>query len=441
MKVKFKSFLKIMLVLLMVFSLVACDSGEPKQSGDSESKTSSETASNGDPIVIGGTFTVSGPVSHAGKMALEGAEAAIKYVNEELGGINGRPVELKYYDDEFDESKIPMLYERLITQDKVDLLVSPYTSPFLAAAPVVAKHDKMMFCIAADSYVANDSFGQNIVNIQMDDKWRGGQWWHDVAEFFVNFDEWNTKGLEKPKTIAVCNLNISYGQEIADSVIPYWKENGFDIVYNELFEPGHSDWAPVISKLKELKPDIVFVPHYFEDSVRFVEKAKELDYSADYMIIEGMGWDTLSWTRPELGGLAPEVAQKGFFSYSVYKDKYESDTKDYLAKVIKEKYDHVPGNDHLTGFMAVELAAKAANKAGSIEKDKLIETLTNNEFTLAAYPYQMNSSGGNGSDFRWGVGQYIPPNIDEAVGTDRDWHCVWPANFKDADPVYPFPGW
>ena len=93
-------------------------------------------------IVIGGTFTVSGPVSHAGLMALEGAEAAIKYVNEELGGINGREVVLKYYDDEFDESKIPMLYERLITQDKVDLLVSPYTSPFLAAAPVVAKQDR-----------------------------------------------------------------------------------------------------------------------------------------------------------------------------------------------------------------------------------------------------------------------------------------------------------
>lgn len=423
-----KRFITLFLAVAMIGLLITgCSSNTPK--------------SDDDPIVIGGTFTVSGPVSHAGMMALEGAQAGVKYVNEVLGGINGRPVVLKYYDDEFDEGKIPMLYERLISQDKVDLLVSPYTSPFLAAAPVVAKHDKMMFCIAADSYVANDEFGQNIVNIQMDDKWRGGMWWHDVAEFFVNFDEWNYKNLPKPKTIAVLNLNISYGQEIAESIIPYWKENGFDIVYNELFMPETDDWTPVVSKLKEIKPDIVFVPHYFEDSVRFVEKCKELDYSSDYMIVEGMGWDTLSWTRPELGGLIPEVAQRGFFAYSVYKNKYESETKDYLAKIIKEKYDHVPGNDHLTGFMAVELAAKAANLAGSIEKDALIKTMTENTFTLAAYTYQMNSTGGNASDFHWGVGQYQPQDIKNASPTDQDWFCIWPEKYKEKDPVYPFPGW
>lgn len=419
-------------VLMLSFTLSGCSNS---------SSPSSKSGSDDDTIVIGGTFTVSGPVSHAGLMALEGAEAAVKYVNEELGGINGKKVVLKYYDDEFDEGKIPMLYERLITQDKVDLLVSPYTSPFLAAAPVVAKYDKMMFCIAADSYVANDQFGQNIVNIQMDDEWRGGMWWHDIAKFFVHFDDWNYKGLEKPKTIAVLNLNISYGQEIAEAVVPYWKDNGFDIVYNELFEPEHDDWTPVVSKLKEIKPDIVFVPHYFEDSVRFVEKCKELDYYADYMIVEGMGWDTLSWTRPELGGLSPEIAQRGFFAYSVYKNKYESATKDYLANIVKEKYDHIPGNDHIAGFMSVELAAKAANKAGSIENDALIQAMESNTFELAGYNYTMNSSGGNAADFNWGVAQYQPSDINNISPTDRDWVVVWPEKYKEKDPVYPFPGW
>lgn len=434
---KSRIFTLVLALTILSLALVGCS---PKDSGDGGSGDGDADVSK-DAIVIGGTFTVSGPVSHAGLMALEGAEAAIKYVNEELGGINGREVVLKYYDDEFDESKIPMLYERLITQDKVDLLVSPYTSPFLAAAPVVAKHDKMMFCIAADSYGANEQFGQNIVNIQMDSEWKGGQWWRDIAEFFVNFDEWNHKDLPAPKTVAVLNLNIAYGQEIAAAVVPYWEENGFDIVYNELFLPEHDDWTPVISRLKEIKPDIVFVPHYFEDSVRFVEKAKELDYYADYMIVEGMGWDTLSWTRSDLGGLPVEIAQRGFFAYSVYKDKYESESKDYISAIVKEKYDHIPGNDHLAGFMAVELAAKAANKAESIENEALIEAMTSNEFTLAGYPYSMNDTGGNKAEFHWGVAQYQPEDINDAVPTDRDWVLVWPEQFKEADPVYPFPGW
>ena len=110
----------------------------------------------GEPIVIGGTFTLTGPVSHAGRMTLEGAQRAVKYVNEELGGILGHKVKLKYYDDEFQEAKITMQYEKLITRDKVDLLISPYTSIFLAACPIVDKHGMLLFCNAADRYVGND---------------------------------------------------------------------------------------------------------------------------------------------------------------------------------------------------------------------------------------------------------------------------------------------
>ncbi len=434
---RFLCLLAVMFVLALV--LTGCGSGSTPTAGDEDS-TGDESAAK-EPIVIGSTFTLSGDVAHAGQMAFEGAQLAVKYVNEELGGINGHPVELKYYDDEFDETKIPMLYEKLITQDKVDILLSPYTSPFLSAAPVVAKYDKMMFCIAADSYVANDSYGQSIVNIQMDDKWRGGMWWHDVMDFFAHFDEWNTKGEPKPKTVAILNLEISYGHEIANSVVPYLEENGFEIVYDEFFEPMQADWTPIVAKLKELQPDIIFQPHYFEDSVRFIEKCKEMNYSAPYMIIEGMSWDPISWVNPQVGGLDPSVAKKGFFGYAVYKEKYQSETKDYLAAYVKEKYNNIPGNDLICGFMAVELAAKAANTAGSIEKADLIKTLTENTFNLAGYAYKMNDTGGNAADFSWGVGQYIPDDITNADSSGSDWYCVWPKEYQNHEPSYPFPGW
>ncbi len=433
-----KALLMLLLVLSMALVLTACGGNDEPADGEG---TSADGESS-DPIVIGSTFTLSGDVAHAGQMAFEGAELAVKYVNEELGGINGREVVLKYYDDEFDETKIPLLYEKLITEDKVDILLSPYTSPFLAAAPVVAKYDEIMFCIAADSYSANETYGQSIVNIQMDEEWKGGMWWHDVAEFFVNFDEWNTNPeLEAPKTVAILNLEIAYGHEIEESVVPYWEENGLEIVYNQYFDPMETDWTPVVSKLKELNPDIVFCPHYFEGSVNFVETCRELNYSAPYMIVEGMSWDPLSWPDPTVGGLEPSVAKRGFFGYAVYKEKYESESKDYLAAYVKEKYNSIPGNDLICGFMAVELAAKAANAAGSIEKADLIEAMTTNTFQLAGYDYTMNETGGNGADFSWGVGQYIPEDINSADGSGSDWYCIWPLEYQTHEPVYPFPGW
>jgi ABC-type branched-subunit amino acid transport system substrate-binding protein len=262
-----------------------------------------------------------------------------------------------------------------------------------------------------------------------------------VCEFFADFDSWNTNGSEKPKTVAIVNLEITYGHEVSESVGQFLADNGFEVVYEEFFEPGVADWTATIPKLKSLNPDIVLAPQYFEDSVTFVQKCKELNYSAPYMIIEGMGWDPTSWTNPEAGGLDPSVAKSGFFSYSVYKSKYESDTKDYLASYVKEKYNSIPGNDILCGFMAVELACKAAIEAGSTEKADLIKVLTENTFHLAGYDYTMSESGGNAADFSWGVGQYIPDDLASADTSGDDWYVVYPEEYKDHEPVYPFPGW
>ena len=125
------------LVAALGMSLTACGSS----SSDGE-----KTGNEGGKLIIGGTYTLSGACAHAGQNTLKGAKAAVEYINKN-GGINGKKVELKYYDDEFDESKIPTLYEKLISDDKVDLLTSPYTSPFLAAAPIAAKHNKAIIAL------------------------------------------------------------------------------------------------------------------------------------------------------------------------------------------------------------------------------------------------------------------------------------------------------
>ena len=63
--------------------------------------------------------------------------------------------------------------------------------------------------------------------------------------------------------------------------------------------------------------------------------------------------------------------------------KYQSESKEYLADWVYEKYGHFPGNDHICGFMPIELMAKAANKAGSLNKEDMIEVMMNNTFNLA----------------------------------------------------------
>jgi hypothetical protein len=180
---------------------------------------------------------------------------------------------------------------------------------------------------------------------------------------------------------------------------------------------------------------------YPEDSKTFVEKSREMNYYAPYMVIEGAAFDQMSWTRPELGGLPPSIAKRGFLGYSVYKRKYQSETKKYLEDYVRQKYNFVPPVDHLFGFMSVELLARAANKAGSLNREAMIKVMTDNTFKLAAHPYRMNETGGNAAEFHWGVGQFIPEDIEKADDGSDDLYTLWPPKYKERDVSYPFMGW
>lgn len=411
-------------------------------SSTGESSGSSASENDSDTIKVGGTFTLTGDLAHSGTLAYEGAQAAIEYVNEKLGGVNGKKAELVFYDDEFDSGKIPSLYEKLISVNKVDLLVSPYTSALLDAAPTVDQNGKIMFSVAADSYEANNTYGQTVANIQMDDKWQGGMWWKDVAEFLGSYDEWGSStDAPKPEKVAIVNLETTYGHEVSTALNDYFSKNGLEVVYEEFFDPGCADWTPCISKLKSVNPDVLIVPQYFEDSVTFVQACKSLNFYVNYMVIEGMGWDSASWCNTASGGLDPSIAKRNFLSYSVYKSARDCESTKFAAEYCKEKYGSIPGNDFLCGFMAVELACKAANDAGSTEKADLIAALTSNTYQLAGYDYKMNETGGNCAEFSWGVGQYQPKSLDTADSTGDDWQVLWPKEYKTAEPKLPFQGW
>ncbi len=86
--------------------------------------------------------SLTGALSPNGKQALLGAEIWRDQVNK-AGGLLGRPVELKYYDDKSDPSEVPGIYTKLLDVDKVDLVVSGYaTNQIAPAMPVVIRKGK-----------------------------------------------------------------------------------------------------------------------------------------------------------------------------------------------------------------------------------------------------------------------------------------------------------
>ncbi|MFL4983112.1 MAG: ABC transporter substrate-binding protein, partial [Xanthobacteraceae bacterium] len=102
-----------------------------------------------DPIKIGFSMALTGGVAPAGKIVLAAFEIWRDDVNAK-GGLLGRPVEVVSYDDQSTPSNVPGIYTKLITVDKVDLLLGPYATNFVAPAmPTIMQHNKMTFSLTA----------------------------------------------------------------------------------------------------------------------------------------------------------------------------------------------------------------------------------------------------------------------------------------------------
>ena len=111
-------------------------------------------AQNKEPIKIGFSMALTGPLAPNGKQALLGAKIWEEEVNRK-GGLIGRPVKLVYYDDQSNPSTVPGIYTKLLDVDKVDLVVGPYATAMIAPAmPVVISKNKVfigLFGLAVNS--------------------------------------------------------------------------------------------------------------------------------------------------------------------------------------------------------------------------------------------------------------------------------------------------
>src|SRR5918992_2041027 len=129
-----------LITMLAVGSLLAGATAACEQ----KSGTDTGGEASDQPIVVGSTLSLSGAFAATGAIHKIAGELFVERLNAS-GGLLGRPVQWVVRDDESDQAKVSTLYEQLITQDKVDLIIGPYATPnILSAMAVASRHGYTM---------------------------------------------------------------------------------------------------------------------------------------------------------------------------------------------------------------------------------------------------------------------------------------------------------
>ena len=223
----------------------------------------------GQPIRIGSTLALTGPLSATAQIHKLVGEIYIEQANKR-GGWLGRPLEWIVKDDQSKPDLARTLYEQLVTAEKVDLLMGPYaTGAILSAMGVAQRYDKVL---------VHHTFGIPSL-AKYDLQFPAWQLGSDPAATVPNtvFDAL-AAGPKPPKTVAVVTSKFPSIFFLSQGAREVMKKRGLtEVLYLE-WDFGNRDFGPIANRVKDAKPDFVWVGAIGLDGNLLLDAMKKIDY-------------------------------------------------------------------------------------------------------------------------------------------------------------------
>ena len=384
-----------------------------------------------EPIRVGFSMALTGGVAPNGKQILAAFEIWRDDVNAK-GGLLGRPVELVYYDDQSSPANVPALYTKLITVDKVDLLVGPYATNMIAPAmPVIMQNNKMTISILGLG--VNKQFGNypryfSTVPLGPD----------GPPAFSKGFFELAMAQNPKPRTVSILAADAEFAKTASDGARANAQAAGLTIAYDGKYPPTTTDYAPVMRAVQAANADIVFAAAYPPDTVGIVRAANEIGLAPKMFGGTLIGL-TATPIKMQLGPLVNGIViNESFLPALNYLGTAEMMQK-YQAKAPGLGIDPLGYGFAPFAYTAGQLLAKAVEDTRSLDHDKLAAYLHSHTVDTVVGPLAF------GADGEWTRSGMVFTQFQNVSGNDLGQFkdpakevILWPAKFKNGTMIYPY---
>ncbi len=335
--------------LLMIFSLLA---GLLAGCGSSASKD----------IKIGVVDELTGNTASFGTAAANGAKLAFKEINAK-GGVLGKQIQIVVADNKGEPSESANAMTKVITQDKVVAVTGFTTSSNGIAASTVAEANQIPFVAAATTnpkVTVDEKTGKvkpYTFRVCFIDPFQGTV----GANFALN--------TLKAKKVAIMVDNSSdYSKGLAQFFKDAFTKGGGEIVAEEAYLQKDQDFKTILTKIKALNPDMIYLPGYYEEVGKIVKQARELDINVPF--VGGDGWDS-----PKLPEIAGAAALNNTFFTNHYSVEDTSPQSKAFVDAYKNEYGQVPDAMAVLGYDAAYVLVDAIKRANSTEPAKIREAL------------------------------------------------------------------
>ncbi len=368
------------------------------------------------PIKIGASLPLTGDFSDPGTAAKKGYELWVDMVNQS-GGLLGRQVELTVYDNASNPDTAVADYERLITQDKVDLVVGPFSSKLVIPTSEVAA--KYGYAFPEPAGGAPDVFNRGLTNIFFCQPAPSV----DQGASFVNY-VLSLPESSRPKTFAVITSDDPFTVSVVESMEKLLIAGGLTEAMKETYPADNKDFSSLAAKVADKNPDLIIGGTQFEDSVGQIKAYQQAGYQPRGAFF------TTGPSLPKEFNEALGSATEGVFSAISWFEASTVETNPEFVQAYHAKYGSEPiAEDSANAFTVGQVLQQAIENTQSVDNAKLIADMHKATYKTVVGPLSFNDLGqpkGSFMTLQWqGGSSYI----------------VAPDYAKQKEPVWPKPNW
>lgn len=362
----------------------------------------------GAPIRIGSTLALTGPLSATAQVHKLVGEIYVEQLNAR-GGLLGRKVEWIVKDDQSKPDLARTLYEQLITADKVDLLMGPYaTGAILSAMGVAQRYNKVL---------VHHTLGVP-----------------SLAKYDMQFPAWSlgsdpgvtvnntlfealAAGPKPPKTVAVVTSKFPSIHFMSMGARETIKRKGLTEVLFLEWEFGNRDFGPIAARVKDAKPDFVYVGAIGLDGNLLLDAMKKIDYVPPQHF----------YMYPAPGPLVASPDAKNALSVTIFEDQVPFNTRPhaetfittYRARAARANFPdtsvEVQAGASYTAWQILEAGVTATK---SLDDKKIADWLKKNKVNTIQGALRFDGPSNYGDDLM---------RIKQIQ--NGKWQVVWPRDF------------
>jgi branched-chain amino acid transport system substrate-binding protein len=362
-------------------------------------------------VKVGIVLPLTGAMTKPGAIQKQSFQMAMEEINE-AGGIKGKKLEFLIEDDKYEPEEGRLVAKRLVTMHRVVMLGGGFSSSVTYAAARVAQQKSVPFLV-------NTASADRITE----------QGWDYVFRLNPPASEY-ASGLEsflaevvKPKNAVILHENTSPGTRGAEFFKKSCNELGIKVLMTEAYEPGGTEVKPVLTKVKQMNPDIVFMISSVEGGSLLMHEFREKKLSPKLFIGGAAGF-----ALPEFVQKAGKASEKVVLPTLWHQLLPLPGAEDYFNKY-KSRYNEETNYHGAQAYAAAQVIADALKRSRSFEPDDIKQALKHTDMMTVLGPVKFISYEKKSNQNK--LTTYV------VQWQDGELKLIWPGKLANAKYVFP----